>query len=82
MHLRKFRLPTWLMLLSFFVMPCGAQEAAAWEKQVTGTVGRVLAVVPERDTIYLTVLVSRQLAQHLIFMKGISVLASVMASVK
>jgi branched-chain amino acid transport system permease protein len=27
-----------------------------FEKQVTGTVGRVLTVVPERDTIYLTVL--------------------------
>jgi branched-chain amino acid transport system permease protein len=27
-----------------------------FEKQVTGTVGRVLMVVPERDTIYLTVL--------------------------
>ncbi|MGE8443930.1 MAG: hypothetical protein ACN6OS_20275, partial [Comamonas testosteroni] len=36
MHLRKFRIPTWLMLLSFCVMPCSAQEAAAWEQQVTG----------------------------------------------
>lgn len=38
MHLRKFRIPlqTWLMLLSFCVMPCSAQETAAWEQQVTG----------------------------------------------
>jgi len=38
MHLRKFYPPlqTWLMLLGFCAMPCGAQEAAAWEKQVTG----------------------------------------------
>ena len=38
MHLRKFSPPlqTWLMLLGFCAMPCGAQEAAAWEKQVTG----------------------------------------------
>ncbi|MPT10170.1 MULTISPECIES: hypothetical protein [Comamonas] len=36
MHLRKFRIPTWLMLLSFCVMPCSAQEATAWEQQVTG----------------------------------------------
>ena len=38
MHLRKVHtlLQTWLMLLSFFVMPCSAQEAAAWDKQVTG----------------------------------------------
>ena len=38
MHLRKFHtlLQTWLMLLGFCVVPCSAQEAAAWEKQVTG----------------------------------------------
>ncbi len=28
-----------------------------WEKQVTGTVGRVLMVVPDRDTIYVTMLI-------------------------
>ena len=39
MHLRKFHtlLQTWLMLLGFCVVPCSAQEAAAWEKQVTGS---------------------------------------------
>jgi branched-chain amino acid transport system permease protein len=33
-----------------------------WEKQVSGTVGRVLTVVPERDTVYLTVLALAVLA--------------------
>ena len=53
LHLRA----TYFAVLTFGMTELIRHAITYWEKQVTGTVGRVLSVVPERDTIYLTVLV-------------------------
>ena len=52
LHLRG----TYFAVLTFGMTELIRHAITYWEKQVTGTVGRVLAVVPERDTVYLTVL--------------------------
>jgi branched-chain amino acid transport system permease protein len=52
LHLRG----TYFAVLTFGMTELIRHAITYWEKQVTGTVGRVLTVVPERDTIYLTVL--------------------------
>jgi branched-chain amino acid transport system permease protein len=52
LHLRG----TYFAVLTFGMTELIRHAITYWEKQVTGTVGRVLVVVPERDTIYLTVL--------------------------
>jgi branched-chain amino acid transport system permease protein len=52
LHLRG----TYIAVLTFGMTELIRLSIAYWEKQVTGTVGRVLTVVPERDTVYLTVL--------------------------
>ena len=52
LHLRG----TYFAVLTFGMTELIRHGVTYFEKQVTGTVGRVLAVVPERDTIYLTVL--------------------------
>jgi branched-chain amino acid transport system permease protein len=52
LHLRG----TYFAVLTFGMTELIRHAIAYWEKQVTGTVGRVLTVVPERDTVYLTVL--------------------------
>jgi branched-chain amino acid transport system permease protein len=52
LHLRG----TYFAVLTFGMTELIHHAIMTWEKQVTGTVGRVLAVVPERDTVYLTVL--------------------------
>lgn len=53
LHLRG----TYFAVLTFGMTELIRHAITYWEKSVTGTVGRVLSVVPERDTIYLTVLV-------------------------
>jgi branched-chain amino acid transport system permease protein len=58
LHLRG----TYFAVLTFGMTELIRHAVTWWEKQVTGTVGRVLAVVPERDTIYLTVLLLAVLA--------------------
>ena len=52
LHLRG----TYFAVLTFGMTELIRHAITYWEKSVTGTVGRVLTVVPERDTIYLTVL--------------------------
>ncbi len=52
LHLRG----TYFAVLTFGMTELIRHAITYWEKQVTGTVGRVLMVVPDRDTIYLTVL--------------------------
>lgn len=52
LHLRG----TYFAVLTFGMTELIRHAITYWEKQVTGTVGRVLTVVPERDTIYVTVL--------------------------
>ncbi len=52
LHLRG----TYFAVLTFGMTELIHHAVMYWEKQVTGTVGRVLTAVPERDTIYLTVL--------------------------
>ena len=52
LHLRG----TYFAVLTFGMTELIRHAISYWEKQVTGTVGRVLTVVPDRDTIYLTVL--------------------------
>jgi branched-chain amino acid transport system permease protein len=52
LHLRG----TYFAVLTFGMTELIRHAVTTWEKQVTGTVGRVLTVVPERDTVYLTVL--------------------------
>ncbi len=52
LHLRG----TYFAVLTFGMTELIRHAITYWEKQVTGTVGRVLSTVPERDTIYLTVL--------------------------
>jgi branched-chain amino acid transport system permease protein len=58
LHLRG----TYFAVLTFGMTELIRHAVTYWEKQVTGTVGRVLVVVPERDTIYLTVLLLAVLA--------------------
>jgi branched-chain amino acid transport system permease protein len=52
LHLRG----TYFAVLTFGMTELIRHAVTYWEKQVTGTVGRVLSVAPERDTVYLTVL--------------------------
>ncbi|MES2051006.1 MAG: branched-chain amino acid ABC transporter permease, partial [Pseudomonadota bacterium] len=52
LHLRG----TYFAVLTFGMTELIRHAISYFEKQVTGTVGRVLMVVPDRDTIYLTVL--------------------------
>jgi len=52
LHLRG----TYFAVLTFGMTELILHAVTYFEKTVTGTVGRVLTVVPERDTIYLTVL--------------------------
>jgi branched-chain amino acid transport system permease protein len=52
LHLRG----TYFAVLTFGMTELIRHAITYWEKSVTGTVGRVLTVVPERETIYLTVL--------------------------
>jgi branched-chain amino acid transport system permease protein len=52
LHLRG----TYFAVLTFGMTELIRHAVTYFEKQVTGTVGRVLNVVPDRDTIYLTVL--------------------------
>jgi branched-chain amino acid transport system permease protein len=58
LHLRG----TYFAVLTFGMTELIRHAITYFEKQVTGTVGRVLTVVPERDTIYLTVLALAVLA--------------------
>jgi branched-chain amino acid transport system permease protein len=58
LHLRG----TYFAVLTFGMAELIKHAVNYFEKQVTGTVGRVLTVVPERDTIYLTVLLLAVLA--------------------
>ena len=53
---------TYFAVLTFGMTELIRHAITYWEKQVTGTVGRVLVTVPERDTIYLTVLALAALA--------------------
>ena len=52
LHLRG----TYFAVLTFGMTELIRHAVTYWEKQVTGTVGRVLAVVPEPNVVYLTVL--------------------------
>ncbi len=52
LHLRG----TYFAVLTFGMTELIRHAVTTWEKQVTGTVGRVLSTVPERDTVYFTVL--------------------------
>ncbi len=52
LHLRG----TYFAVLTFGMTELIRHAVTYWEKQVTGTVGRVLTVVPDRDTIYLSML--------------------------
>jgi branched-chain amino acid transport system permease protein len=58
LHLRG----TYFAVLTFGMTELIRHAITYWEKQVTGTVGRVLTVVPERDTIYVTMLALAVLA--------------------
>ena len=58
LHLRG----TYFAMLTFGMTELIRHAITYFEKQVTGTVGRVLAVVPEGDTVYLTVLALAVLA--------------------
>jgi branched-chain amino acid transport system permease protein len=52
LHLRG----TYFAVLTFGMTELIKHAVSYWERAVTGTVGRVLLVVPDRDTVYLTVL--------------------------
>ncbi|MCU0921436.1 MAG: branched-chain amino acid ABC transporter permease [Burkholderiaceae bacterium] len=52
LHLRG----TYFAVLTFGMTELIRHAISYWEKQVSGTVGRVLTVAPERDTVYLTML--------------------------
>jgi branched-chain amino acid transport system permease protein len=52
LHLRG----TYFAVLTFGMTELIRHAVSYWEKQVSGTVGRVLTVAPERDTVYLTML--------------------------
>lgn len=58
LHLRG----TYFAVLTFGMTELIRHAVTYFEKKVTGTVGRVLTVLPERDTIYLTVLALAVLA--------------------
>ena len=58
LHLRG----TYFAVLTFGMTELIRLAITYWEKQVTGTVGRVMAVVPEGDTVYVTVLALAVLA--------------------
>jgi branched-chain amino acid transport system permease protein len=58
LHLRG----TYFAVLTFGMTELIRHAVTYWEKKVTGTVGRVLAEVPDRDTVYLTVLALAVLA--------------------
>ena len=58
LHLRG----TYFAVLTFGMTELIRHAITYWEKQVTGTVGRVLSTVPDRDTVYLTVLALAVLA--------------------
>ena len=58
LHLRG----TYFAVLTFGMTELIRHAVSYWEKQVSGTVGRVLTVVPERDTVYLAVLALAVLA--------------------
>ncbi len=58
LHLRG----TYFAVLTFGMTELIRHAITYFEKRVTGTVGRVLTVVPERDTVYLTVLALALLA--------------------
>ena len=58
LHLRG----TYFAVLTFGMTELIRHAVTYFEKKVTGTVGRVLTVMPERDTIYLTVLALAVLA--------------------
>jgi branched-chain amino acid transport system permease protein len=58
LHLRG----TYFAVLTFGMTELIRHAVTYWEKSVTGTVGRVLTVVPERDTVYLTMLALAVLA--------------------
>lgn len=58
LHLRG----TYFAVLTFGMTELIRHAITYFEKQVTGTVGRVLVVVPEGDTVYLTVLALAVLA--------------------
>ena len=58
LHLRG----TYFAVLTFGMTELIRHAVTLWEKQVSGTVGRVLAVVPDRDTVYATVLALAALA--------------------
>ena len=58
LHLRG----TYFAVLTFGMTELIRHAVTYFEKSVTGTVGRVLTVVPDRDTIYLTVLALAVLA--------------------
>lgn len=58
LHLRG----TYFAVLTFGMTELIRHAVTYFEKMVTGTVGRVLMVVPDRDTIYLTVLALAVLA--------------------
>jgi branched-chain amino acid transport system permease protein len=58
LHLRG----TYFAMLTFGMTELIRHAITYWEKQVTGTVGRVLTTVPEGDTVYLTVLALAVLA--------------------
>ena len=47
---------TYFAVVTFGMTELIRHAITFWEKQVTGTVGHVLTVVPERDTVYLTML--------------------------
>jgi branched-chain amino acid transport system permease protein len=52
LHLRG----TYFAVLTFSMTELIRHAVAYWEKMVTGTVGRLLTNVPDRDTVYLTML--------------------------
>jgi branched-chain amino acid transport system permease protein len=58
LHLRG----TYFAVLTFGMTELIRHAVTYFEKSVTGTVGRVLTVIPDRDTIYLTVLALAVLA--------------------
>ena len=58
LHLRG----TYFAVLTFGMTELIRHAVTYFEKSVTGTVGRVLTVIPERDTVYLTVLALAVLA--------------------
>ena len=58
LHLRG----TYFAVLTFGMTELIRHAITYFEKRVTGTVGRVLTVIPERDTIYLTMLALAVLA--------------------